>query len=224
MIKLVIFDLDDTLYNERDFVTGGFAEVCKYLSLKYSEDYNLLLKGTEKILDNEGRGRVFNLLCQNYNYNEDIKKLVEIYRQAEPKLNLYDDSRYILKKLSGKYKLGIITDGLASVQHNKIKQLNIEHIFDKIIVTDDFGKDYWKPSETPYREILKYFNLYAENAVYIGDNPNKDFIGARKIGMKTVRIIREVGDHKDVRLSNEYEADYEILNMKELTNILQEEK
>ncbi|PJI09841.1 MULTISPECIES: HAD family hydrolase [Clostridium] len=216
MIKLIIFDLDDTLYDERDFVIGGFKDVCKYLSLKYLDDYDLLMEEILNILNKDGRGKIFNVLCENHDYNEDIKKLVRIYRQAKPKLKLYDDSRYTLSKLKGKYKLGIITDGLAAVQWNKIKLLNIENFFDKIIVTDDLGKDFSKPSEVPYMKMLEYFNLNAEDSVYIGDNPHKDFIGARKVGMNTVRIIREHGDHKNDRLNLDYEADCEIHNLNEL--------
>lgn len=221
MIELIIFDLDDTLYNERDFVIGGFSDVCKYLSLKYHDNYDSLLSETVEVLSSEGRGKIFDILCENHNYSEDIKDLIKIYREAKPELKLYSDSKNVLNKLRGKYKLGIITDGLSYVQHNKINQLNIEHIFDEIIVTDDMGKDYWKPSEIPYRKMLKHFNISPENSVYIGDNPNKDFIGARSVGMKTVRIIREFGDHKKTRLSCEYEADYEISNMDELINIVE---
>lgn len=42
---------------------------------------------------------------------------------------------------------------------------------DKIIVTDDFGLDFWKPHEIAYREMLKYFNCTSEQCIYVGDNP-----------------------------------------------------
>lgn len=220
MISAVIFDLDDTLYNERDFVMGGLSAVCKYLSTKYWADYNKLFSETENILLEKGRGAIFNILCERHKYNEDIHELVDIYRNAAPSLKLYDDSVYILEELSGKYKLGLITDGMAAVQWNKIKLLNIEAYFDRIIVTDDFGKDYWKPNEFAYTEILKEFNVSAAEAIYVGDNPNKDFIGARKVGMNTVRIIREQGDHKAVRLDENHEADLEIMDLGQLLDII----
>lgn len=220
MIKAVIFDLDDTLYNEKDFVIGGFKAVCAYLSEKYGADCNKLFNETNSILIKKGRGAVFDILCEIYGYNENICKLVSIYRNAMPELKLYDDSIYILNKLRGKYKLGLITDGLASVQWNKIKLLNIENCFDKIIVTDDLGRDYWKPNEFAYNEILKYFKVNSAEAVYVGDNPHKDFIGAKKAGMNTVRILREYGDHIDVRLDEEHEADIEITDLKQLLDII----
>lgn len=91
---------------------------------------------------------------------------------------------------------------------------------DKIIVTDDFGLDFWKPHEFAYREMLKYFNSTPEQCIYVGDNPHKDFIGARKVGMHTVRIIREVGDHMNTFLDVDYEADNKINSLKEMLNFL----
>ena len=220
MIKLVIFDLDDTLYNEKDFVFGGFFEVCKYLSEKYSISFDKIFETVKKILYEYGRGKVFDILCQSYNIEEDIDTLVSIYRNASPKLILYKDSELVLNALKDKYKLGLITDGMASVQWNKIKLLGIENYFDKIIVTDDYGRAFYKPSESSFLHMLKSFKLNSKEAVYVGDNPNKDFIGARKAGLYTVRIIREVGEHKDVRLSSEYEADFLISNMEELLAFL----
>ncbi|MBE6068675.1 MAG: HAD family hydrolase [Clostridium lundense] len=226
-IKTIIFDLDDTLYNEREFVYGAFSEVCKYISIKFNKDYERLHIEVIRILNEQGRGKIFNLLCDKYNINEDINKLVEIYRAAKPDLQLYEDALHALRKYKGNsmdnidtYNIGLITDGKASVQWNKIKSLKLEQHIDKIIVTDDFGIDFWKPNEFAYREMMKYFNSSAEQCVYIGDNPHKDFIGPRRIGMYTVRVIREIGDHMNTFLDKEHEADFTIKKLDELENII----
>lgn len=220
MIKSVIFDLDDTLYNEKDFVAGAFAEVCKYLSKKYSLNYYKLLDDCIEILDKKGRGKIFNILCKNYNLDESIENLIEIYRNSKPKLNLYEDSYYILDKLLGKYKLGIITDGISKVQWNKIEMLGICDYFDKIIVTDDLGKKFWKPNKFTYLEILKNFKCLPKEAIYIGDNPYKDFIGAKKLGINTIRIIRGHGDYVKIKLDKSFEANYTINSLKEVFKYL----
>ncbi|HID0762304.1 TPA: HAD family hydrolase [Clostridium botulinum] len=225
VINAIIFDLDDTLYKELDFVYGAFKEVCTYLANKYNKDEKQLYKDTINILEEHGRGKIFNIICEKYNMEEDIKELVKIYREAKPKISLYKDAKYILAYLKANnkieekyYNIGIITDGKASVQWNKIKLLGLEKMVDKIIVTDDFGLDFWKPHEFAYREMLRYFNCTPEQCIYVGDNPHKDFIGARKVGMHTVRIIREVGDHMNTFLDVDYEADNKINSLKEMTN------
>ncbi|MGN2369748.1 HAD family hydrolase [Clostridium cagae] len=220
MIKAVIFDLDDTLYNERDFVIGGFKEICKYLSEKYGLEYDELLYKIIEILECHGRGKIFNIICQQYNIDENIEILVDIYRNSKLKLNLYDDSRCILNKLKGNYKLGIITDGMAKVQWNKIEALNIKSYFNKIIVTDDFGREYWKPHIFSYEEMLRSFKCLPKEVIYVGDNPHKDFIGARELGIKTVRIIRENGDHMKTKVDKRFESDYVINNLEDLLDYL----
>lgn len=232
MIKTIIFDLDDTLYRELDFVYGAFREVCKYLSYKYNKDVEQLYQDTIYILDEFGRGKVFDMICNKNGIKEDIDFLVKLYREAMPPLKLYEDAEHILREFKGEgsklllneeqtsYNIGIITDGKSSVQWNKIKALDLENRVDKIMVTDDYGLDFWKPNEFSYREMLKYFNSMPEECIYVGDNPNKDFIGARKVGMHTVRIIREVGDHMKTFLDKDYEGDFIIKDLKELKCII----
>ncbi len=167
-----------------------------------------------------GRGKIFNVLCKEYSIDENIDKLVQIYRNAVPDIKLYDDAVYILKTLKSNYYLGIITDGKNIVQWNKIKALNVEKYIDKVIVTDDYGREYWKPSKEPYRDILKYFNIKPGECIYVGDNPHKDFVSAKALGVNTIRIIREVGEHINTFLSKEQEADYKINRLTEVERII----
>lgn len=221
MIKTLIFDLDDTLYNERNYVFGAFAEVAKFLSYKYKLNEKKLYEDIIDIFEKNGRGKIFDILCEKYKINENIKTLVDVYRNSQPELKLYDDGLQILKYgKKNKFNLALITDGCSKVQWNKIKSLKLENIIDKIIVTDDLGKEYWKPHEKSYLEIIKYFNCNSGECVYIGDNPNKDFIGAKKLGLKTIRIIRAEGDHMKTFLTDEYEADFNIQSLMEVINII----
>ena len=220
----IIFDLDDTLYNERDFVLGGFQAVANCLAPKIKVNSDEIFNKSIQLLDNLGRGKIFNDLLSYYNHQEDISKLVNIYRNSSTPLTLYKDSEFFISKLcTSNHKLGIITDGLNTVQWNKIKLLELEDRFHTIIVTDDYGKKYWKPSPFPYNKMCNEFNLPPAQCVYIGDNANKDFISANKMGMRTVRIKREFGDHKNfIHENSEYNAEYTISTFYELSDILKE--
>ncbi|WP_394903130.1 HAD family hydrolase [Clostridium butyricum] len=221
MIKCFIFDLDDTLYYEKMYVLEAFKNVCRYISKKNNKDINKLYKECVDILDEYGRGRVFNILCENNNLKEDISKLVSIYRHTEPKLELYLDSIEFIEYIKYKsMKTGIITDGCSKVQWNKIRALGLERVIDKIIVTNDYGQGFSKPNKKSYIDIIEHFNVKPEESVYIGDNPTKDFIGAKEIGMKTIRIIRNTGDHINKKVTLEYEADKIITNLLELKEYL----
>ncbi|AQR97013.1 HAD family hydrolase [Clostridium saccharoperbutylacetonicum] len=221
MIKALIFDLDDTLYYEKEYVLEAFKEVAHYLGNKYKKDEEKLYLRMKQLLEESGRGKIFNVICEENNFDEDIVELIDIYRNSVPKLELYEDSIEILiwARKNG-YRLGVITDGCSKVQWNKIQALGIEKMVDKIIVTDDFGKEFWKPNKKSYLDMIEFFKLEKKECAYIGDNPNKDFIGAKGIGMKTIRIIREKGDHINTFLDEKYEADLNIINLFELIKLL----
>lgn len=195
-------------------------EVAKYLNKKFNLDIDEIHNSILHIFHKYGRGKIFDILCDKYSINESIDKLVEIYRNTVPNIKLYNDTVHILETLKNNYYLGIITDGKNTVQWNKIKALDVEKYMDKIIVTDDYGLEYWKPSKEPYKTMLKHFNIKPKECIYIGDNPHKDFISAKALGINTVRIIREVGDHINTFLSEEYEADYKINSLTEVEKII----
>lgn len=220
-MRAMVFDLDDTLYNEADFVHGAFREVSGYLSAKYCIDKDKLYETMAVKLEQEGRGRIFNSVCEEYGINEDMDALVELYRRATPKISLYEDAEYFLINSKGKYKLGLITDGTYYVQWNKIRLLGIEKYFDAIIVTDDHGKEFWKPNAKPYLKMAEDLGVPLYDMVYIGDNPQKDFYGARKLGIHTVRIKRKAGDYMKLRLDSDYEADKEINSIYDLEKTLE---
>ena len=216
--KLYIFDLDDTLYYEKEFVLGAFMHVCEYLGEKYKVDSQLLFYRMIEILNTEGRGNIFDVICSEYGFEEKIEKLVDIYRSANPKLKLYEDSEAFINRLKEKgISIGIITDGCSKVQWNKIKSLGLESKVDKIIVTDDYGDGFEKPNQRSYTDMIKYFNVKPYECVYIGDNPKKDFVGAKALNINTIRIKRDRGDHINDIVSFDYEADLIINNFYELT-------
>lgn len=221
MNKYFIFDLDDTLYYEKTYVLEALKNVCIYIGKKYNRNIDELYKECIEILHKSGRGKIFNILCDNNGFKEDISELVSIYRSTEPELELYLDSIEFIECLKNKnIKIGIITDGCSKVQWNKIRALGLDSTIDKIIVTNDYGEGYSKPHKKSYIDIVNYFNAKPQECIYIGDNPIKDFIGAKEVGMKTIRIIRENGEHIDKKVTLEYEADNIITNLLELKGYL----
>lgn len=220
-VNTFIFDLDDTLYEEMQYVRAGMQSVSEYLSKRYGIAGDKLYNSCMEILERDGRGQVFDKLCEIYELKEDVKVLVNTYRGTRPKLQLYPDAEKFLSLLkeSG-YKAGIITDGNAMVQEAKVKGLNLEKWVDVVVLTDRLkdknGESFSKPQAEVYEECLKLLGSKASESVYIGDNPNKDFIGAKKLGLKTVRIIRETGMFVNIVMPKEYEAEMIIHSFEEL--------
>lgn len=223
--RAVIFDLDDTLYEEKSYVNEALKNVANYLEDKYKENSlikeNTIYNRFLFYLEAGSRPRLFDIICNEFGLEEDISMLIKIYRSTTPNISLYKDAIEIINELRKKgYRLGIISNGASLVQHQKVKALNLVTMVDCIIITDDYGHDYWKPSSKPYEKMLEKLEVPVQNSVFVGDNPHKDFIGAREIGMNTIRIIREHGDYIKEKLDRDHEADNNVTLLTELLNII----
>ena len=169
------------------------------------------------ILEDEGRGKVFDFALQHYSMHnlERVNALVNTYRSHSPSIHLYDDATAALKTLRHDgLSLGIITDGLLSVQKNKIHSLGLEALVDLVIYTDELGKEYWKPHQRPYTMALSYFNVKANEAVYVGDNEKKDFKAANELGIFTIQVLRKRNQIDEIE--SIYKAKKHVASIEEL--------
>lgn len=221
MIQAVIFDLDDTLYLESDFVYSGLRAVDEYLKSKKVFGFYEI---ASKLFQKGFRGRIFNhtLDILNINYDEsDIISLLDVYRGHNPQISLSQDAKWVINWIKNHFIIGLITDGFLRTQQNKVKALQIKKEFNLIIYSDEFGSVNWKPSEVPYLKVMEHLKLEGKNLVYIGDNIQKDFITAKKLGWLTIQIEREQGEYTNLQMNSDYRAHYKISSLYELTGILQ---
>ena len=156
-IKAIIFDLDDTLYLEKDFVISGFRVVSDYLAKEYSLKKEDIFTALKNDFDLGVRGNSFNKLLDALNLpKKELKKIISVYRDHNPKIKLCVDSKKFLdSKKNNEIKLGLISDGNVKMQKNKIIALGIDKIFDVVVLSDSLGKDYRKPNQKVFEIILK---------------------------------------------------------------------
>jgi putative hydrolase of the HAD superfamily len=201
MITTIIFDLDDTLYDEIDYCKSGFAAVADYLhnanpSISKQSFFNELWNQFQ----NKNRTRTFNAALESLNLpcDEDlIKQLVRLYRDHRPAIALPADSKTVLEQLRSSYTLALLTDGFLPAQKLKVEALDIAPFFSSIIYTEELGRSCWKPSPKGFEKMLDELNVTANQAVYIADNAAKDFIAPNRLGMTTIQIIRPNHIHTD---------------------------
>ena len=220
MIKAIVFDMDDTLYKEKDYVVSGFKAVDDWIKVnhKKTEFYNIAMR-----LFNSGeRKLVFNKTLEKLNIDYDEKligNLIEQYRIHKPDIQLLDEADWVLNNLINTVKIGLISDGYLVAQEKKINALKLKEKVHSIILTDKLGKECWKPSEIPYEKISKELQVPHQQCVYIGDNLSKDFITAKKLKWLTVHINREDGIYHDITVEQAYKAHYTIDNLRRLPDI-----
>lgn len=200
MIKLVIFDLDDTLISEKEYIKSGFSCVADWIEKTFHienvfNDLLRLFQEDSKMVFN----RFFELKKIQYS-KEDIEKLIEIYRTHKPHIEFYSDVIPTIQKLreEGK-KLAILSDGYVETQVAKIQVLKANELFDEILLTDSLGKEYWKPSVRGFELLKETFQVSYDEMLYVGDNPEKDFYISKMYPIHTMRIIRENAIYKDAK-------------------------
>lgn len=224
MVKAVVFDLDDTLYMENEFVEYGLKNAANVAETVYG-----IVNANEKIrsLYQESKANVFDRLVNAEKIKDKeiaVAGLVKAYRNCEPKsLRCNPGVLDLLKTLKKKeMHMGIITDGFADVQKSKIKALGIQEYIDKIVITDELGGvQCRKPNPIGFEKMLKMLDVKPQEMVYIGDNPNKDFAIKKYLPIITARVDVPNGIYRKSEYLYGIKPD---IIVKQIGDILQDER
>jgi putative hydrolase of the HAD superfamily len=183
---VVVFDLDDTLYPEREFVRSGFRAVAKFIERETGADVYQQLVAAHSTQ----RPDPFGSILADYRLPFDKQLLVCIYREHDPSLTLAPGVSRLLAQLraSGR-RLGLLTDGRSITQRKKLRSLGVEASFDAVVISEEFGSA--KPAERNYRHFEQRFS--APHFVYIGNDVTKDFIAPNRLGWQTVCVLDDGG-------------------------------
>lgn len=190
-IRAVIFDLDDTLFLERQYVKSGYKHVSEALtedSAKQRELYNFMWAGFQEKgshLNFEAVLEKYPEICNGHTPDD----LEEDFLSHVPDINLMPRMGSLLKKLArSSVKLGIIADGSPEAGRRKIEALGLTDQLDIVVFTEEWGKKYRKPHERAFRHVTSELALQPNELAYVADNPDKDFRAANALGWKTVRL------------------------------------
>ena len=176
--KTIVFDLDDTLVKEIDYLKSAFTNIALFLD-----------EGNEGLFDAmfnwyKSKEDVFSNLEKRYEHavKDELKNR---YRNHFPNFDPLSENRQLLLDLKADgHFLGMITDGFSITQRNKLKALDIEGIFDLVVVSEEFG------SEKPAEKNFSIFHQFGTTEYfYISDNVSKDFITPNRLGWTTICLL-----------------------------------
>ena len=210
---VLIFDLDDTLYKEIDFLKSGYREIVEAIGHPEAFDF---------MLDSYFHGEnVFQSVIDKYNLPYTVEQLLVIYRNHKPCISLAPSTVATLDELKASGTIMcLLTDGRSVTQRNKIEALGLARWFspDDILISEEFGHS--KPSMACYQYFLDRFP--DAEFVVIGDNPAKDFVIPNKFGWKTISLLDDGRNiHKQKRMvDNEYNPAYQINQLKALVDYI----
>ena len=214
--RVVVFDLDDTLYKEQDYLLSAYREIAAQIESRY---------GLEAVFDRmcqwwqEGEN-VFQRLTDTYRLDMTLDELLAIYRSHVPAIRLDEETKCQLDRLRQHAILGLITDGRRLTQRHKIEALGLSAYMDAsdILISEETGFE--KPSDEPFRHIMARYP--SRTYYYIGDNPAKDFVAPNRLGWTTVCLLdngRNIHP-QDFSLSQQMLPQHRISQLSEIENII----
>ena len=197
LVRAVVFDLDDTLYPERGFAFSGFDAVARAFAECWGDPAAAAARMCWHF-DHGQRGRVFDALLAEHGVPTDrarelVSRMIEVYRAHTPAIMLLPEADAVLTALRGRVRLGLITDGPAGMQRNKVGALGLRTRFDHIILTDELGPGMGKPNPAAFERMAIALGVGPRDCVYVADNRAKDFVACNRLGWRSVLVHRAEG-------------------------------
>lgn len=225
MIKLVIFDLDNTLVDfskmKRMAVANAVdAMIDAGLSIPKEE----MLEKIFHVYKREGieDQKVFDKTLEEEFGIVDYKILaagIVGYKKAkELALSPYPHATMVLTKLARTgIHLAIVSDAPRLQAWTRITSLGLQHAFDYVVAFEDTGER--KPSPKPFMKAMDHFKISPRETLMIGDWAERDIVGAKNLGICTA--FARYGDEFNTKDSG---ADYELKDISQILDIVEKEK
>ena len=197
--RCVVFDIDDTLYLEVDYVRSGFVAVDRWAQRHLGGAP--LGAAAQACFDRGARGDVFDRALGDCGLAPDpalVRRLVEVYRSHPPAIALLPDAARALGGLRGRVALAVVSDGPLASQRAKAEALALRGWADPLVLTGELGPGAGKPSPAGFQAVERATGTAATACVYVADNPTKDFAGPKSRGWATIRVRRPGSLHEAV--------------------------
>ena len=196
---IVVFDLDDTLYLERDYVRSGFSACDVWATTELG--LSGLGAACWQLFVDGGRNDTFDRALAQLGHcggSDVIGRLVEVYRGHEPDIELLPDAAAAIERLGAEHRLAVVSDGPEASQGAKARRLGAPRWSRCTVLTATLPPGNGKPSPMAFRMIEEHLGAPGRRCVYVADNPAKDFAGPASLGWTTVRVRRHGQLHQTV--------------------------
>jgi putative hydrolase of the HAD superfamily len=212
---ILVFDLDDTLYDELSYVRGGLRAVAAFAAGETGVDKDRLVALLEEALA-EDRSGVIDRAFRRAGIHSArlVRRCVGVYRTHTPTLSLHPAAEQCLERFAD-HRTFLVTDGNTTAQSRKVAALGLERRFEKVFLTYRYGHARSKPSPYCFERIRALTGARACDIIYIADNPAKDFVGLRPLGYGTIRVL--TGQHAGRQAAPGHDADITLPDLDALT-------
>lgn len=202
-IEAVIFDVDDTLYLQSEWLAGAWAAVSAAAAAGDGVDPDALNDALLRIAaEGSDRGGIIDRgLAEVGAADIAVRPLVDVFLAHRPeRLSLLPGVAEMLASLRGDgVGVALVTDGAVTTQESKLAALGLADLVDHVVLSDELGRQFRKPHPKPVLEALSRLSAEPTRVVMVGDRPDKDVAAAAGAGVRAVRVrtgeYRGMPDH-----------------------------
>jgi len=190
-LQAVVFDLDDTLYAERDYVRSGYRAVAEHLR-RATGRTDPFENWLWRRFESGQAGGALDALDEQFSLGlraEGIAELVRVYREHRPDIVPRPGAVELLRRLGKRHRLGLLSDGYLPAQRLKLDALGLAPLLDAVVITEEMGRAFWKPAPQGYAAVRDSLGAADEQCAYVADNPAKDFVAPNRMGWLTIQLV-----------------------------------
>ena len=190
MIGAVIFDLDDTLYPQEQFLRGAWDAVAD-AAAAFGVDRTGLLRALRSVCaEGSDRGRIIDRALLRVGADDvPVGALVDVFRSYRPaRLTPFSGAADAVAIVRAAVPVALVSDGDPGGQRAKLAAVGLADAFDAVVWSDEHGREHRKPSPRPFLRAAELLGVAPADVVVIGDRPDKDVLGAHRAGMRAVRV------------------------------------
>lgn len=189
MIGAVLLDLDDTCFDQREYLAGAFDAVARRAG-----EFGVNGRGIRDALDSAAaagsdRGHIIDRALRIVRVAVPVGPLADAFRSYRPaRLTPYPGVREGLGEMRRHAPVGLVSNGDPGGQRAKLAALGLTDAFDVIVLSDELGRSFRKPHPAPFRRALRQLGADPGRSFFIGDHPGRDVAGSQQVGMRAIRV------------------------------------
>lgn len=183
MLRAVGFDLDGTLFDDRQYARAGLEAAGARVAQATGTDLTAAL--LTAYFDRGIREGTFDVVLDEHDLPSSlVPDMVEAYHDNDAVLTPYPATVSTLSALADSYRLGLLTGGTNG--REKLTRLGLADRFDAVVTTAD--RDCSKRESDPFVELAEELGVAADGMAYVGDRPELDSRVPNRLGMYTIRV------------------------------------
>ena len=189
----IVFDLDDTLYYEDDYLESGIIAVAREIKRLYGRDLQ-----AELLAAKASGADIWQYACEALALPSSVKEsLLWLYRLHHPSISLSASTKQMLEQVASQARhVAIVTDGRALSQRQKLAALGL--VSWPLYISEEYQSS--KPEPERFRQLMT--DLTAQNYAYVADNPQKDFLAPNQLGWQTLGLRPSARNIHSANISN----------------------